>query len=468
METQYDLLLSGGTVLTLDSQRRVIEPGTVAVSGNRIAAVGASAEFEGASATRTIDCTGSAVIPGFVDCHDHMEQGIVKGLGEGEAVWEWLTTLIFPLGDAMTVEEAVAATRYAAFEAVRAGITCVMNNQYLPWDAETTDAVAKAMESVGLRGVVARGMTGTPPPAMAHRGDDARPWTYSTAEELQIMRDLLDNWSPDRLIRLWPGPNNLVFNDQELIRGCAELAREYGTKWHTHCCEAQQDPDIYKKTYGMSPVKWLNEAGLLGPETTLAHTIWVSDEDIEMLAASGAAAAHNPVCNMYIASGAMRLGQFLEAGVTVGLGIDGPCVGHRMDPFEAMKQTVLLQRLDTLDPAASRSETALELGTRGGAAFTGFEIGSLEEGRLADIAVVDLTAPHCGPRPRAVSAVVNSAGPRDVTTVVIDGRVIVDDGRCVTIDEAEVAAEAAAAMESVARKAGLDHYLEPWLDPSRN
>jgi 5-methylthioadenosine/S-adenosylhomocysteine deaminase len=277
------------------------------------------------------------------------------------------------------------------------------------------------------------------------------------------MRELLDGWSPDRLVRLWPGPNNLVFNDQELIRGCVDLAREYGTKWHTHCCEAQKDPEIYRQTYGMSPVAWLNEAGLLGPETTLAHTIWVSDEDIDMMAAAGAAAAHNPVCNMYIASGAMRLGRFLEAGAIVGLGIDGPAVGHRMDPFEAMKQTVLMQRLDTLDPAASRSEMALELGTRGGAAFTGFDVGSLEAGLLADIVVVDLTAPHCGPRPRAVSAVVNSAGPGDVKTVIIDGEIVVDGGYCPAIDEGAIAEEAVRAMETVAGRAGLERYLEPWI-----
>jgi 5-methylthioadenosine/S-adenosylhomocysteine deaminase len=363
----------------------------------------------------------------------------------------------------MTVEEAAIATRYAAFESVRAGVTCVMNNQYLPWDPETTDAVATAMESVGLRGVVARGMTGTPPPAMAHRGDDARPWTYTTSQELEIMADLLAGWSPDRLVRLWPGPNNLVYNDQELIRGCAELAGEYGTKWHTHCCEAQHDPEIYQKTYGMSPVKWLSQAGLLGPDTTLAHAIWVSDEDIDLLAASGTAAVHNPVSNMYVASGPMRLGRFLESGAVVALGIDGSAVGHRIDPFETMKQTVLMQRLVSLDPAACRSEVAFELGTRGGATFTGFDIGALEIGLLADIVVVDLTAPHCGPRPRAVSAVVNSAHPSDVQTVIIDGQIVVDDGHCTMVDEAAITEEAARAMANVAERGGLQRYLEPWI-----
>ncbi len=363
----------------------------------------------------------------------------------------------------MTVDEAVAATRYAAFEAVRAGITCVMNNQYLPWNPETTDAVAGAMESVGLRGVVARGMTGSPPPAMEHRGDDARPWNFTTAEELGIMADLLAHWSPDRLVKLWPGPNNIVFNDQELIRGCAELAKEYGTRWHTHCCEAQHDPEIYRKTYGMSPVKWLSEAKLLDSETTLAHAIWISDEDIDLLAATGTATAHNPVSNMYVASGAMRLGRFLESGAIVGLGIDGPAVGHRTDPFETMKQTVLIQRLDSLDPAACRSEVALELGTRGGAAFTGFDIGSLEPGRLADIVVVDLSAPHCGPRPRAVSAVVNSAGPSDVQTVIIDGQIVVDGGKSTTVDEATTAEEAARAMANVIERAGLERFTAPWI-----
>ena len=205
----------------------------------------------------------------------------------------------------------------------------------------------------------------------------------------------------------------------------------------------------------------------MGPDTTLAHTIWVSDEDIDLLAASGTAAAHNPVSNMYVASGPMRLGRFLESGGVVGLGLDGSAVGHRIDPFEAMKQTVLMQRLVSLDPAASRSEVALELGTRGGAAFTGFDIGALETGLLADIVVVDLTAPHCGPRPRAVSAVVNSAHPSDVTTVIIDGQIVVDDGHCTMVDEAALTEEAARAMANVAERGGLQRYLEPWIPLSR-
>ena len=470
MTEEYDLLLTGGSVITMDSRRRVIEPGAVAVRGERVAAVGSVGDLRASAATRTIDCTGAVIMPGFVDCHSHLEQGVVKGIGEGEAVWEWLRTLIFPMGDALTVDESAAVTRYAAYEAVLAGVTCVVNNAYLPWSRETTGASVEAMEAVGIRGVVARGMTGSPPPSMRRREDDARPWTHTTDEELEIMADLLEGWPSDRLVRLWPGPNNIVFNDPDLIRGCVELARQHGTRWHTHCCEAQRDPIVYHDVYGTTPVEWLSREGLLGPETTLAHAIWITDEEIKLLAESGASVAHNPVSNMFIASGAIRLGQFLEHGATVGLGTDGPAVGYRIDPFEAMKLTVLMQRLDRLDPGACRSEVALELGTLGGAAFTGFEIGSLEVGRLADIVVVDLTTAHCGPRPRAVSAVVNSVCPGDVQTVVINGRVVVDDGRCTTVDEAAVADDAAQAMEAVVERAGLERFVSPWItapEPNR-
>ena len=457
-QPRYDLVLSGGTVVTLDGDRRVIEPGAVAVSGDRIVAVDAADRVDAAAANRVVDCRGAVVLPGFVDCHSHLAQMLIKSLGEGLTTWDWLSTLTFPVTDAVQRDEVVAGTRLAALEAVRAGITCVVDNQYMPPDPETTVAVAGAMESVGIRGAVARGMTGTSPPAMAFRESGSRPNYYSTGEELAIMAELLAGWSGDRLVALWPGPLNIAFNDQELIEGSAELARRFGTKWHTHCCESKGDPAVYQRAYGTTPIAWLHREGLLGPETTLAHAIWVTPEEVAALAETGAAVAHNAVSNAYLGVGTMPLLEMLDAGALVGLGTDGPAVGHRQDPFEVMKQTVLVHRALAVDPSVITSETVLETAMLGGAGFTGFDVGVLAPGCLADLTVVDVTAPNCVPSRNTMTTIVNSVTGADVRTVVVGGRVVVEDARCVTVDEQEVITEAERAVANLSDRVGLDRF----------
>ena len=457
-QPRYDLVLTGGTVVTLDGDRRVIEPGAVAVSGDRIVAVDAADRVDAAAANRVVDCRGAVVLPGFVDCHSHLAQMLIKSLGEGLTTWDWLSTLTFPVTDAVRRDEVVAGTRLAALEAVRAGITCVVDNQYMPPDPETTVAVAGAMESVGIRGAVARGMTGTSPPAMAFRESGSRPNYYSTGEELAIMAELLAGWSGNRLVALWPGPLNIAFNDQELIEGSADLARRFGTKWHTHCCESKGDPVVYQRAYGTTPIAWLHREGLLGPETTLAHAIWVTPEEVAALAETGAAVAHNAVSNAYLGVGTMPLLEMLEAGALVGLGTDGPAAGHRQDPFEVMKQTVLVHRALAVDPSVITSETVLETAMLGGAGFTGFDVGVLAPGRLADLAVVDVTAPNCVPSRNTMTTIVNSVTAADVRTVVVGGRVVVEDARCVTVDEQEVITEAERAVANLSDRVGLDRF----------
>ncbi|MXZ52776.1 MAG: amidohydrolase family protein [Acidimicrobiaceae bacterium] len=457
-QPRYDLVLTGGRVVTLDGDRRVIEPGAVAVSGDRIVAVDAADRVDAAAANRVVDCRGAVVVPGFVDCHSHLAQMLIKSLGEGLTTWDWLSTLTFPVTDAVRRDEVVAGTRLAALEAVRAGITCVVDNQYMPPDPETTVAVAGAMESVGIRGAVARGMTGTSPPAMAFRESGSRPNYYSTGEELAIMAELLAGWSGDRLVALWPGPLNIAFNDQELIEGSAELARRFGTKWHTHCCESKGDPVVYQRAYGTTPIAWLHREGLLGPETTLAHAIWVTPEEVAALAETGAAVAHNAVSNAYLGVGTMPLLEMLEAGALVGLGTDGPAAGHRQDPFEVMKQTVLVHRALAVDPSVITSETVLETAMLGGAGFTGFDVGVLAPGRLADLAVVDVTAPNCVPSRNTMTTIVNSVTAADVRTVVVGGRVVVEDARCVTVDEQEVITDAERAVANLSDRVGLDRF----------
>ena len=299
-----------------------------------------------------LDCHGRAVLPGLVDGHNHLYQALARGLGEGMSIVPWLCEFMWPYSIAMTTEDAVAAARLGAAEALRAGITTVIDNHYAPSDLATTLAVADVIEEAGLRGAVARGVIGERTPIAARRGQPLGLFRYGAADELAMTREAMQHRPHGSKVEIWPAPLNLTYVDQDLVRGCVDLAREFGTRWHTHCCEGGGDPRSYLDEYGVRPVQWLAEAGLLDEHATLAHAIWLDDKEVEQVGASGAGVSHNPSSNAYLASGTARLRELRAAGAKVSLGTDGPSCGHRQDLFEAMKLSIYAQRLSALDPTA--------------------------------------------------------------------------------------------------------------------
>ncbi len=456
-----DLLLTGGAVVTVDDDRRVLEPGAVAIAGDRIVAVGAPEELARVRATRTIDCRGMALMPGMVDCHNHLFQGLGRGLGEGMSLWPWLCEFMWPYSAAITREEAVVGATLGAIEAARAGTTAIVDNHYSPADYDTTLAVADAIEGVGLRGVVARGQFGDMTEVARTHGLAESLFRYSTEEDLDITRGALEA-RRGRRVGIWPAPINIIYNEQELVRRAVAMAHELGTGWHAHCSEAKVDPDIYLEAYGIRPIYWLYEEGMLGRGVTIAHGIWFDDREVERFGETGSGVSYNPTSNQYLASGYIRLRDLRDAGAIVGLGTDGPGCGHRQDLFEQMKQSVLLQRVNTREPTISNGEEALELATREGARYLGIEAGVLAPGKLADVVVVDLRKPHLVPLHRVVAALVYSARGSDVCMTIVGGEVIYEGGHCTKVDEEAAIAEAQARANELVERAGLGGLKVPW------
>lgn len=457
-----DLLLTGGSVVTIDDERRVIEPGAVAVSGNRIAAVGAAEDLARYRADRTIDCAGHAVLPGLIDTHNHLFQGLARGLGEGMPLWTWLTDFMWPFSISIDRAEGRAGARLGAVEALKAGTTTVIDNHYAPTDLETTLAVAGAIGEVGLRGAVARGITGEATAIARRYGLAGELFRYTNDEEIEITRAAIEAYPAGGRVQVWPAPLNIIYNDQDLVRRSVALAREAGVGWHTHCSERLEDPPTYLEEYGVRPVEWLYREGLLGPEGTIAHGIYLDDAEIDHVGETDTGIAYCPISHQYIALGVMRLADLRASGAPVGLGTDGPCCNHRQDLFEVMKQAVLLQRVHTLDPTASNGEEALEMAAREGARYAGVDAGVLAPGKLADIIVVDMRRPHLTPRHRTVSTLVYCARGSDVVHSIIDGELVLENGVCTKVDEEEVMAEAQARAEELIDRAGLQGLLTPW------
>jgi 5-methylthioadenosine/S-adenosylhomocysteine deaminase len=462
MDRACDLLLTGGSVVTVDDERRVIEEGAVAIDGDRIVAVGAAEELAGYGATRTVDCRGKAVIPGLVDCHNHLFQGLGRGLGEGMSLWPWLCDFMWPYSAAITPDEAEIAASLGAIESARAGTTAILDNHYSPADLDTTLRVAAAIEEVGLRGVVARGIFGEITEVAKTHGLARSLFRYSPAEELDITRRAIEARPPGSRVGMWPAPINVIYVDQGLVGDSIQMARDLGTGWHTHCSEARADPDIYLEAYGIRPVDWLYGEGLLGEGGTIAHGIWFDDKEVERVGETGTGVSYNPTSNQYLASGSIRLRDLRDAGAIVGVGTDGPGCGHRQDLFEEMKQSILIQRVHTLDPRASTAEEALELATREGARYLGIDAGILAPGKLADVVVVDLQRPHLRPLHRVVSALVYSVRGSDVVMTIVGGEVIYEDGRCIRVNEEAVMAEAQARAGELIARAGFSDLQKPW------
>jgi 5-methylthioadenosine/S-adenosylhomocysteine deaminase len=459
-----DIVFRGGDIVTLDPKNPYVKNGAVAVSGNRIAWIGKEADLHAhVAGGRQLDISGHVLIPGLVDSHTHLFQSLGKTLGDGMSLLPWLAKFMMPLSANITRDEAVAAVRMATLSSLLGGATTLVDNHYAPVDEGTILAVAEAMEEVGVRGVVARGIYGPMVEGGRRMNCDPRLFRYTAQEELDITRACIAARPTGSRVEVWPMPLNVVYLDPELMIACHDLAMETGTSWQAHCSESMFEVEIFESIHGKRPARWLHDAGILNDRITLAHAIWFDEEEIALLGAAGATAIHNPVCNQYLASGILPLGPLMRAGVNVTLGTDGTaCTGMNM--FEAMKAAHILQRLRELQPDATSSEMILALATRNGGKMLRRNLGVLAEGALADLTVVDLRGIHHQPALRPVCCLTLSTMGSDVRHVMVEGEIVVENGRSTRVDQDKVVADCLQASRSLIRRAGIDGLVIDWIE----
>jgi len=438
-----DLVILGGTVVTMDADRRIIEDGGLAIRGGEIVAVGTHAEIAAAwSATETI-AAGShdLVIPGLINGHGHAAMTLLRGIADDLALMDWLENHIFP-AEAKVVDPAFvrAGTRLAALEMIRSGTTTFVDMYYFE------DDVAEVVDEVGLRAILGETLIRFPVPG-----------SPTPADSLAYSRALMERWGDHSRITPAIAPHAAYSLEPETLMAAAALSREFGVPLLIHLAETEDKVRQIAESYGATPTAHLDSIGFLGPDLIAAHAIWLTDADIAILAARDVGVVHNPESNLKLASGVMRIGALLDAGVATGLGTDGAASNNDLDMFGAMLAAPLQQKSVRVDPTATPAPTILAMATIGGARALGMDdtIGSLETGKRADVVIVDGDAPNLVPRFDPYSHLVYAARGDNVRATIVEGNVLYLDGEFRTIDVVATLAAARAQAARVREAVGL-------------
>ncbi|MFZ0883686.1 MAG: amidohydrolase [Candidatus Acidiferrales bacterium] len=424
-----DLLVTGGTVVTMDAQRRVIEDGAVAVVGDSIAAVGTSADLAARyEAAKTVDAHGAIVMPGLINGHAHAAMSLFRGIADDLSLEDWLHKYIFPAEARNVTEDFVAwGTRLGILEMLRGGITTYADMYYFE------DAVARVTKEAGMRGVLGETIIDFPAPD-----------NKSVPQALEYTQKYLDHWKGDTLIVAAVAPHSMYTCSEKTLQDAATLARRNHSPILIHIAEAPFELEQSRNKYGLTPVAYLARAGVLGPDVVGAHCIWVDHADIDTLTHFGVGCIHNPSSNMKTAAGVMPVVEMLAAGEAIGLATDGAASNNDLDLFEEMDLAAKLQKVARMDSRALPAEQVVEMATITGARALHLEkqIGSLEAGKKADLILVDTTAPHATPMYNVYSQLVYALKASDVKTVVIGGKIVMQDRQMLTLNEKEILAKA--------------------------
>ncbi|HNS39517.1 MAG TPA: amidohydrolase family protein, partial [Promineifilum sp.] len=420
----------------------VFEDGAVAIRDDSIVAVGPAAEIAGAyQAREEIDCAGNVIMPGLVNAHTHIPMTLMRGLNDDLRLDVWLGYLMPVEREFVTPEFVKLGARVACAEMIRSGVTTFADMFYYE------EAIAEQVAEIGMRALLGQTILVFPAPDAA---------TFEDA--LLLCRRFIERWNGHPLIQPAVAPHAWYTATPELLLACADLARAFDVPLHTHVSETKLEADNSVNQNHMSVVDWLEKHGILDTKLLAAHCVHIGEEDMFSLRRVGAGVAHCPSSNLKLASGIAPVPQMLKLGLNVGVGTDGPASNNDLDMVEEMRLASFMAKVSTQDPTALPARQMLEVATISGAraVHMGDITGSLEAGKRADIAVLDMSGvhnqPHFHNHPDAVySRIIYAAKSTDMTHVICNGRWLMRDHSLLTVDEAsaiEEASRVAAAIDT--------------------
>ena len=440
---EMSVLLKDAEYVIRDSTR-VEEGASIAVHGNLIVGVGDSENLGGEHGfDEVVDCRGLVLMPGLINCHTHVHETIMRGLGHDLEFHEWCDRLVFPAAEAMEAEgEEIYynLTQLTAMEAVASGTTAFVEHS-VNFAKRHSLTIASAMRDMGFRGAVAKGAEDFSVIDRGHVGPLER--------EIKETKEFLDRWKGEKgdgLVQAWVGPSG----GKRTVGGCTnealvqlkKLAEDHGTRYHIHWAGTSQEIENVRRDTGLpGSVAMAKDLGILDERTSLAHCIWTVEEERETLRETGAQAVHCPSCNQICAIGVMPLVDLLERGVDVALGTDGGPQNDSLDMFRDMRQAVLLQRITEKRANAISHLQAFKMATKTGAKVLGIvNLGEIEPGYLADLTALRVAGnPYLTPMHDPLETIVYAgSGGRDVAMTMVNGRILYENGKFRTVDSEKV------------------------------
>ena len=431
-----DLLIKNCTILSL-CNRKPIENGAIAIRGNRIVFVGKYERNSEKHIGRVIDAERKVAIPGLINCHTHVAMTLFRGIAEDKGLDEWLKSVIWPLEAKLEPEDVYYGAMLGCLEMIKTGTTCFVDMYF------HEDMVAKAVQESGIRAFLAPGVIEANDPKRGER-------MLKEATKLVKQYDGMANGR----IRFLLGPHAVYTCSSRLLKKIKNVSTKLKVGLHIHLAESKELAKEIEAKYGVSETELLEKIGFLESNVLAAHCIHLTERDIELLARNEVSVVHNPVANMKLGQGVARVKELIDAGVNVCLGTDGPASNNSLDMFETLKITCLLQKLIYEDPSALSAWQVLRMATLNAAKALGIEkeLGTIEVGKKADIVLVNFEDLNLNPIHDYYANLVYSAKGENVDTVIIDGKVVMENRKIKTVNEREAVKKAVEAAYDLVKR----------------
>ena len=436
---KFELIIEGGTLLTMVDGEEPMHGARVIISGDSIEEVSARQDSPLPEAGEIINAEDAIVLPGLINTHGHSPMTIFRGMADDLPLKKWLFDHIFPAeAKHLNPDTVYWASLLGCLEMIASGTTTSVDGYFF------ADEIVKATNEAGIRALVAQGVIDFPAPGVP-----------DPKENLDVAMAFLERWI-DFSDLITPGIfcHSPLTCSAETLQKAHEISARFGSPLQTHLSETQEEVEELEKRTGLRPVFYLDDLGLLNSNLIAAHAIYLSEKEIDLLAERQVKIAHCPESNMKLGSGIAGVATMLEKGLAVGLGTDGCASNNNLDLFGEMDTAAKLAKVASLDPILLDARAVLKMATTGGAQVAGLEdrVGTIEAGKKADIIIVDTNTPHMTPIYNPYSQLVYSAAGGDVRDVIINGRIVYRDRRFTTLDRDEIMNEVQRISRRISRR----------------
>lgn len=424
------ILIKNGYVISMNKNREIFKNGSVLIEDDKIKAVG-KVEHSLVNADAEIyDAQGKIILPGLVNTHVHLSQQLGRGVADDVVLLTWLRERVWPYESSFNYEDSLISSTACCVELIKTGVTT-----FLEAGGQYVDAMAEAVEKCGLRACLSKS-------TMDEGEGLPKAWQKTTQEELDFQEELFKKYNDtaDGRIKIWFGLRTIFNNSDELIKGTKTLADKYNTGIHMHVLEVKEEMDYTRATRGETTVEHMNRLGALGPNLVAAHTVWLTEREIDLFRLYDVKVSHNPGAAMKVVLGFAKIPEMLEKGITVSIGTDGAPSNNRMDMMRDMYLTSLIHKGRTLNPKTVSAEQVLEMATINGArcALMEKEIGSLEVGKKADLIILNPDTIHSLPVIDPVANIVYAMSSENVESNMCNGKWLMKNREILFLDEKDL------------------------------